>query len=106
MVEAVAEAVAVAISTSQLASGSATISWTAPVARADGSPMSLAEIGGYRVYYGASKGKYPNRVDVSDSTAVQLTINQLPAGTYYFVMTTYDDAGRESVFSPVLVKTV
>ena len=93
-------------STGQVASGSASISWTAPVARADGSPLSLAEIEGYRVYYGDSEGDYPNRIDVSDGTAVELTLSELPPGTHYFVMTTYDDAGRESVFSPVIVKTI
>ena len=93
-------------STGQVETGSASISWTAPVARADGSPLSLAEIEGYRVYYGESEGDYPNRIDVSDGTAVELTLSELPPGTHYFVMTTYDNAGRESVFSPVIIKTI
>ena len=92
--------------TSDALPGSTTITWTAPVARADGSPLSLAEIEGYRVYYGTSEGDYPNSIDIDDGTAVQVALNQLPPGTYYFVMTTCDDAGRESVFSPVLVKTI
>jgi hypothetical protein len=85
---------------------SVTIAWTAPVARADGSPLSLAEIGGYRVYYGNSEGDYPNRVDVNDGTAVESTLNDLASGTYYIVVTTYDVAGRESEFSPVVIKTI
>ena len=93
-------------STSEVVLSSATIAWTAPVARANGAPLSLADIEGYRIYYGTSEGDYPNRIDVNDGTAVQLTLNQLPLGTYYFVMTTYDVAGRESVFSPVVIKTV
>ena len=96
-----------AASTVSVASASSvTIAWTAPVARADGSPLSLAEIGGYRVYYGASQGDYPNRVDVADSTAAEAVINDLPAGTYYFVVTAYDTAGRESGFSPVVIETI
>jgi len=83
-----------------------TIAWIAPVARADGSPLSLAEIGGYRIYYGTSEGDYPNRIDVGDSTAVEAVINDLPAGTYYFVVTAYDTAGRESGFSPAVVETI
>jgi len=86
--------------------GSATLSWTAPVARADGSPLSLADIEGYRIYYGTSTGNYPNSVDINDGTAVQLTLNNLPLGTYHLVMTTYDFAGRESVFSPEVIKTI
>jgi hypothetical protein len=83
-----------------------TIVWTAPVARADESPLSLSEIGGYRVYYGTSEGDYPNRIDVNDGSAVEVTLNDLPLGSYYFVVTTYDVAGRESEFSPVLIKTI
>lgn len=85
---------------------SVTIAWTAPVARADQSPLSLSEIGGYRVYYGTTEGEYPNRVDVSDSSAVEVTLDNLPLGSYYFVVTTYDGTGRESSFSPVVVKTI
>ena len=80
--------------------GSATLRWTAPVARADGSPLSLADIEGYRVYYGTSAGNYPNNVDIDDGTAVQLILNNLPVGTYHLVMKTSDVAVRESVFSP------
>jgi hypothetical protein len=86
--------------------GSATLNWTAPVARADGSPLSLADIDGYRVYYGTSSGNYPNSVNINDGTAVQLTLNNLPVGRYYLVMTTYDVAGRESVYSPEVIKTI
>ena len=91
---------------SPVATGSATLSWTAPVARADGSPISLHDIEGYRIYYGTSAGNYPNSVEINDGTAVQLTLNNLPLGTYHLVMTTYDTAGRESVFSPEVIKTI
>lgn len=83
-----------------------TIAWTAPVTRADGSPLSLAEIGGYRVYYGTTEGDYPNSIDVSDGSAVEVTLNDLPLGSYYIVVTTYDVAGRESEFSAVLITTI
>jgi len=89
-----------------VATGSATINWTAPVARADGSPLSLADIEGYRIYYGSSAGDYPNSVDIDDGTAVQLTLSNLPLGTYHLVMTTYDVAGRESALSPEIIKTI
>ena len=35
---------------SKVPASSTTLSWTAPVARSDQSPLSLADIGGYRVY--------------------------------------------------------
>jgi len=85
---------------------SATVSWTAPVARSDQTPLSLADIGGYRVYYGTVEGEYPYRIDVNDGTAVEVVINDLPTGTYYFVVTTYDTEGRESEYSRQVVKYI
>jgi len=84
--------------------GSFSLAWTAPVARADGSPLSLADIGGYRIHYGASAGNHPNTVDVSDASAQQATVNNLPAGTYHVVMTSYDTSGLESANSVEIVK--
>ncbi len=85
--------------------GSVTISWTPPVARANGAPLSLADISGYRVYYGTASGKYPNRVEINDSTAQKATVKN-KQGRYYFVVTTIDSGGRESVFSQELIKTI
>lgn len=90
-----------------IAPASSTIlNWTAPVARSDQSPLSLADIGGYRVYYGTVEGEYPYRIDVNDGTAVEVVMNDLPTGTYYFVVTTYDTEGRESEYSTVVVKAI
>ena len=90
----------------EVTASSATLAWVAPVARADASPLSLAEIGGYRVYYGTIEGDYPNSIDIADGSADQVTLTDLPAGTYYFVVTTYDMAGRESEYSSEVVKTI
>ena len=91
---------------SRTPASSATLSWTAPVARSDQTPLSLADIGGYRVYYGTVEGEYPYRIDVNDGTAVEVVINNLPTGTHYFVVTTYDTEGRESEYSELVVKTL
>ena len=90
---------------SQVSASAVTIAWDAPVARADESPLSPAEIGGYRVYYGTEEGIYPNRIDVADGTALQVVVTDLPPGTFYFVVTTYDNIGRESEYSPVVTAT-
>ena len=82
------------------ATSSTTLSWSAPAARSDGSPLALSAIGGYRIYYGASAGNYTNQLDVSDPSATSFTVNNMPVGTYYFVMTTYDINGQESAYSP------
>jgi hypothetical protein len=85
--------------------GSFTLSWTAPVARSDGTPISLAEIDGYRIYYGESSGDYPYSANVTDGSAQSATVTDVPVGDYHVVMTTYDDAGRESAFSTEITKT-
>jgi hypothetical protein len=86
--------------------GSVTLNWVAPVARADGSPISLADIDGYRVYYGATEGNYTNRIDVNDGTAEEIALRGLTPGTIYIVVTTYDTAGRESAYSDVVIRKI
>lgn len=43
-------------------------------------------------------------VEVTGETAASITITDVPAGTIYVVMTTYDTGGRESDFSAVTAK--
>jgi hypothetical protein len=84
--------------------GGNALGWVAPVARADGTPLSLADIDGYHIYYGNKAGSYPNRVKVTDATLQQVTLKNLASGTYYIVMTTYDVDGRESGYSMMVKK--
>jgi len=85
--------------------GSLSLSWVAPVARTDGTPLSLADIDGFHIYYGIKPGSYPYRVKVNDSTVQRATLKNLASGTYYIVMTTYDVHGRESSHSGMVKKT-
>lgn len=84
--------------------GSFSLSWTAPVTRSDGSPISLAEIDGYRIYYGSDQGEYPDSIDINDGSATVANISGVLLGDYYIVMTTYDSDGRESTQSGVVSK--
>jgi len=90
---------------SPTATGSLSLNWVAPVARADGTPLSLADIDGFHIYYGIKPGSYPYRVKVNDSTVQRATLKNLASGTYYIVMTTYDVHGRESSHSGMVKKT-
>jgi len=92
--------------TSTSATGSLMLSWAAPVARADGTPLSLADIDGFRIYYGNAAGNYTHSVNVTDATTQQVILKNLASGTYYIVMTTYDVDGRESGYSTAIKKTV
>ena len=86
--------------------GSITLSWVAPVARTDGSPIAMSEIAGFTVYYGTSIGSYPNTLNVNNGSATSATIADLPVGTYYLVVTTRDNEDRESGYSDELAKAV
>jgi hypothetical protein len=82
------------------------LNWKAPAARTDGTPLSLADIDGYRIHYGKSSGTYNNHFTLSDGTAQKVTLTDIPVGTYYLVMTTFDSAGRESDYSSEVSKAV
>ncbi len=82
------------------------LAWTAPSEREDNTPILLSAIAGYNVYYGSELGQYPNTVNIADGTAVSYIFTDLPTGTYYFVVTTYDTDGRESQYSSVVIKTI
>ena len=75
------------------------LSWTAPAEREDGDSISPSQIAGFKVYYGSNEGNYDNNVDVNDHTATDYIFKKLTAGTYYFVVTTYDVDGLESEYS-------
>ena len=82
----------------------ASLTWVAPVEREDNTAFAETEIAEFRVYYGIATGDYQTTVSVSrpDANAVtpeSLTLT-LPTGfTYFFVVTTVDLDGRESMYS-------
>jgi hypothetical protein len=88
------------------ATGNMDLSWTAPVTRSDGTPLSLSDINGYRIYYGASAGNYTESVEIADGSALSATVTDIPAGIYHVVMSTYDVDGRESSYSSSVIKTI
>ncbi len=93
-----------AIAVQQISLGSVTLSWQAPTLRLDGTP--LTNLAGYRIRYGTSPGNYPNTRQITNPGVTTLVVDNLPAGTYYFVATAYDSDGRESDFSVVVSKSI
>ena len=90
--------------TSGSATGIITLTWTAPVARTDGTPLSLSEIAGYRVHYSTSPGSYSNHVNITNGSLQSATLTGVPIGTYYVAMSTYDSSGLESGYSAPVIK--
>jgi len=99
-------AFAITVNDAAQQTGSVSLIWTPPVARADGSALAMSEIAGYTVHYGTSAGNYPNSLYVDGGSSTSTTITSLPVGTYYMVLTTGDSDGRESVHSSMVTKTV
>ena len=95
---------AYAIAVAQVSMGSATLSWVAPTQREDGTP--LVNLAGYRIRYGTAPGSYPNVLHIQNPGITSCVIENLPAGTYYFVATAYDSSGYESAYSAVVSKTI
>lgn len=84
--------------------GTATLSWAPPTQRVDGTP--LTNLAGFRIYYSTASGKYPNSVSVTSPQMASYTMNNLAAGTYYFVMTAFDSDGNESSYSNPVSKQI
>ena len=84
--------------------GSATLSWTAPTTRADGS--ALTNLAGFDLYWGTTVGTYPNVRQITSSSTVDDVISNLGGGTWYFVVTALDANGVESDYSNVASKTI
>jgi hypothetical protein len=82
------------------------LAWTAPGTRANGTPLPLSELSGYRVYYlldGADPSS-DSSVSVAGGSTTSLSLTLSEAGTYTFAITAIDQNGLESSLStPVSV---
>ncbi|MBI1911384.1 MAG: fibronectin type III domain-containing protein [Deltaproteobacteria bacterium] len=83
--------------------GEATLSWTAPATNTNGS--QLADLTGYKVYYGTASGSYSNIIDVGNVTSYKVA-NLSSGTTYYFAVTAYNSVGTESAYSNEATKTI
>ena len=92
------------INVSQVANGSATLTWTAPTMNSDGTP--LTDLASYRIYYGFSEGNYPNEINVQNPGITSYVVENLPPNTYFFVTTSVNSSGIESAFSNVASTTI
>ena len=102
--EASASLATFSISVQQTATGTATLSWTAPTLRTDGTP--LMNLAGYRVHYGQTQGQYSYRVTIDNPGMNTYVVENLTAGTWYFTTTAFDSTGAESDYSNVASKTI
>jgi len=92
------------IDVTQVALGSATLSWSAPTANEDGT--SLQDLAGFKIYYGRESGNYTNEIRIDNESITTYLVDNLTPDTYYFVATAFNDAGIESRYSGEAVKAV
>jgi hypothetical protein len=86
------------------ATGAVTLTWTPPTENDDGS--QLADLSGYKVYWGTQKGSYPNSIAITNPGLSSYVVEQLTPATWYFVLTAVSASGAESEYSNVATKAV
>ncbi len=86
------------------ASGVATVALEAPRTRTDGS--QLANLAGFRIYYGKVATRLDQFVDVKDARVTDARVSNLTPGTWYFSAVAYDAYGFESAATDVATKTI
>jgi hypothetical protein len=94
---------AFSIAVGAIGTGQATLSWTPPTQRTDGTPLTL---GGYRIYYGSGPNDFNYVVDVNSAGIATYVVENLPSGTWYFVVSALDSNGVESATSGSASKTI
>lgn len=84
--------------------GSATLTWTAPTTRTDGSPYTNAA--GYRIYYGPTAATMNSTFDITSPGVLTKTLTGIAVGTTFFSMTAIDLDGIESKQTNALSKAI
>jgi hypothetical protein len=79
--------------TTPATTGSATLSWIPPTQNANGSVLS--DLAGYHIYYGTTP-ELAQSVTLANAGLTRYVFTGLAQTTWYFAMTAYDSAGRES----------
>ena len=92
------------VSVVETATGSITLTWTAPTQNDDGSP--LTDLAGYKLHYGSSPGSYSTTIDVGDPGLTTYVVENLLPGTYYFAATAVNTDGRQSDYSEEATKVL
>lgn len=85
------------------AMGTATLSWSPPTERADGSP--LGALAGYEVLYGQQSRNYDTIIELNNAGLTRYTIEGLGPGTWYFAVKAVTTDGLESAPSREVSKT-
>ncbi len=92
------------ITVSQVATGSATVRWTAPTTNTDGS--ALTNLAGFRITYGRSATTLNQTATINSATATSYTVTDLATGAWYFAVAAINSNGAPSAPSSPAMKTI
>ncbi len=95
---------AFAITVTDVATGSATLSWTPPTENSDGS--ALTNLSGYRITYGRTANVLDRSVTVTNPSVNSFVVENLSSGTWFFSIASVNSEGTASNPSNVAQKTI
>jgi len=87
-------------------SSSSSLTWQAPSTFTDLSPLSLSDIGGYKIYVGANEGPLTFFTNINDPSITSFDLSRIGKGTHRIAVTCYDINGIESFFSSELTVNI
>jgi len=84
--------------------GTATVTWLRPTTNTDGTP--LADLAGYRLFYGTSAGALTQTVQIPNPATLTYQLTGLTAGTWYAAARSYTTGGAQSDLSNTVSTTL
>ncbi|WNO10123.1 fibronectin type III domain-containing protein [Teredinibacter sp. KSP-S5-2] len=85
---------------------SAEVDWTIPTTRENGDELLLSEIGGYHILYRRTDEMQYTEVVITDQTMSNYIIQNLEAGEYEFLITSFDTDNQFSAYSTPYVTQI
>jgi len=92
------------INVSEIAMGTATLSWNPPTQNLDGS--SLTNLAGYKIYYGTDASVLGRIVQINNPGLTRFVVENLRPDKWYFKMTSVNSDGVESDSTGVVSITI
>jgi hypothetical protein len=83
---------------------SVALAWDVPTRSVDGT--TLGDLAGYRIHYGTNANALVQAIEVQSAGANSFTVQNLPAGTYYFAVRAITATGVESDLSNIISRSV
>ena len=92
------------LTVTQIATGTATVSWLPPLKNTDGS--TLLDLHGFQIHFGRSAASLNQVVKISNASISRHVIDNLSSGAWYFAVSAINSRGNQSALSGVRSKVV